>query len=97
MPGVLALGDSHAIIPPFTGNGMTMAFQSAEIALPHLIAFAEGKTPWPDTCKAIQTSLHKAFRKRLTAAKLIHPLLFHPAALPILSHAPMKPILHLIR
>ena len=97
MPGVLALGDSHAIIPPFTGNGMTMAFQSAEIALPHLISFAEGKTQWHDACLATQAALHQAFRKRLTAAKLIHPLLFHSAARPLLKHAPLRPILSLVR
>lgn len=97
MPGILALGDSHAIIPPFTGNGMTMAFQSAEIALPCLINFSEGKSTWHTACKAIQISLHKTFRKRLSTAKLIHPLLFHPAARPILKHAPITPILNLIR
>ena len=30
--GIAALGDAWAMIPPFTGNGMSMAFESAEIA-----------------------------------------------------------------
>lgn len=96
-PGVLSLGDSHAIIPPFTGNGMTMAFQSAEIALPHLIHFAKGKTTWQATLTAISAAHRKTFRKRLTAAKLLHPLLFENAARPLLKHAPLSPILNLIR
>lgn len=96
-PGVLSLGDSHAIIPPFTGNGMTMAFQSAETALPHLIAYANGTLTWPATCEAIQRQLDKRFAKRLTSAKLLHPLLFHTAAKPLLKHAPLRPILSLIR
>ena len=96
-PGTLCLGDSHAIIPPFTGNGMTMAFQSAEIALPHLIAFSQGETTWQQASAAIETSHRKTFRKRLTAAKLIHPLLFHPAARPFLKIAPITPILNLVR
>jgi len=96
-PGLLCLGDSHAIIPPFTGNGMTMAFQSAEIALPHLIAFANDHSAWPETCTRIATGLHKHFRKRLTAAKFIHPLLFKPSARPLLKAAPLTPILRLIR
>ena len=96
-PGLLSLGDSHAIIPPFTGNGMTMAFQSAETALPHLIAYANGTRTWPEACEAIQRQLAKRFSKRLTSAKLLHPLLFHPAAKPLLKLAPLRPLLNLIR
>ena len=96
-PGVLSLGDSHAIIPPFTGNGMTMACQSAEIALPRLTSFANGLMSWPDTCKAIDTDLAKRFGKRLGSAKFLHPLLFHPAAKPLLKYSPLNPILSLVR
>lgn len=96
-PGILSLGDSHAIIPPFTGNGMTMAFQSAETALPHLLAHANGTQTWPEACKAIQRQLAKRFAKRLTSAKLLHPLLFHTAAKTLLKHAPLRPILSLVR
>ena len=96
-PGTLTLGDSHAIIPPFTGNGMSMAFQSAEIALPLLTLYAEGKTDWQAACTAIAASHHKTFRKRLTTAKFLHPLLFKSASLPLLKHAPLTPILNLIR
>ncbi|MGJ8644732.1 MAG: FAD-dependent oxidoreductase [Luteolibacter sp.] len=96
-PGVLTLGDSHAIIPPFTGNGMTMAFQSAEIALPTLTRYAEGEFNWQTACSTIATAHRKTFRKRLTAAKFLHPLLFKNASLPLLKHAPISPILNLIR
>jgi 2-polyprenyl-6-methoxyphenol hydroxylase-like FAD-dependent oxidoreductase len=96
-PGVLSLGDSHAIIPPFTGNGMTMAFQSAETSLPHLIAFGNGTQTWPEACGAIQRELAGLFGKRLTSARLLHPLLFHPLARPLLKHAPLRPILSLVR
>lgn len=96
-PGILTLGDSHAIIPPFTGNGMTMAFQSAEIALPILARFAEGKLDWQTTCSSISAIHRKTFQKRLTAAKFLHPLLFKNASLPLLKHAPLTPILNLIR
>ena len=96
-PGLLSLGDSHAIIPPFTGNGMTMAFQSAETALPHLLAYAKGKIPWPTALALTEKHLHTRFGKRLTSAKLLHPLLFHTLARPLLKHAPLRPILSLIR
>ncbi len=96
-PGVLSLGDSHSIIPPFTGNGMTMAFQTAETALPHLIAYANGSRTWSEAREAIQSQITKRFRKRLTSAKLLHPLLFHSAARMLLKHAPLRPLLTLIR
>jgi len=97
IPGILSLGDSHAIIPPFTGNGMTMAFQSAETALPHLVAYASGEMTWDEACAQIAKQLRTRFEKRLKSAKLIHPLLFHPLARPLLKHAPLKPILSLVR
>ncbi|MFM2199094.1 MAG: hypothetical protein RLZZ505_2526 [Verrucomicrobiota bacterium] len=96
-PGILSLGDSHAIIPPFTGNGMTMAFQSAETALPHLLDYAEGKLPWPAATALIEKHLRTRFRKRLTSAKLLHPLLFLTAAKPLLKHTPLRPLLALLR
>ncbi|QTN33732.1 hypothetical protein HZ994_15905 [Akkermansiaceae bacterium] len=96
-PGILALGDSHSIIPPFTGNGMTMAFQSAETALPHLVDYAKAKTNWPTTCERIAHALRSRFQKRLHAARFLHPLLFRPAARHFLKIAPINPILHLVR
>ncbi len=96
-PGLLSLGDSHAIIPPFTGNGMTMAFQSAELALPHLVAYARHDTDWTAACFEIEKALRRTFITRLTAAKLLHPLLFHRAARPLLQHAPLSPVLSLVR
>ncbi len=76
---------------------MTMAFQSAEIALPHLVTFASGEADWQTACNQINTELKKHFRKRLTASRLIHPLLFSNTARNLLKHAPITPILSLIR
>ena len=96
-PGILSLGDSHSIIPPFTGNGMTMAFQSAEIALPHLLSYANKEQSWLETCEAINAGLASHFKKRLTTAKLLHPFLFSKKARPLLKHIPLSPILNLVR
>ncbi len=95
--GMMCLGDSHAIIPPFTGNGMTMAFESAEIALPHLIDYAADQISWEQACSLTDKHLHKHFRKRLTASRFIHPLLFQSASRHLLKHAPISPILSLLR
>ena len=96
-PGILSLGDSHAIIPPFTGNGMTMAFQSVEIALPHLVAYARKEIEWSHAVQRIETKLNRNFRKRLTASKWLHPLLFSRASRSLLKHAPLTPMLNAIR
>lgn len=96
-PGLLCLGDSHSIIPPFTGNGMSMAFQAAETALPHLLAYAHGKLPWETASDRITQQLAQRFSRRLTSAKFIHPLLFRRATKPFLKIAPIAPILNLVR
>jgi len=75
----LAIGDAGAMIPPFTGNGMAMAFQSAEISLDPLVGYAQGKAGWTETTRAIGTALRRRFRLRLATAHLLHPFLLHPS------------------
>ena len=72
------IGDANAITPPFTGNGMAMAFQSAELALAPLIAFARGESTWDETCRATNAALRGRFRVRLVSAKALHPFLLRP-------------------
>lgn len=75
----VVLGDAGAMIPPFTGNGMAMAFQSAECALGPLLAYASHAQTWPAACAAIRTALQHRFRLRLAAADLLHPFLLQPS------------------
>ena len=91
----VALGDTCAMIPPFTGNGMAMAFQSAEVALDPLLTYARDYADWPETCAAIQNSLQHRFRLRLAAADMLHPFLLQPARqrwLTRLSRAHLLPL-----
>ncbi len=74
----VCLGDTCATIPPFTGHGMAMAFQSAELALAPLLAYSRGATPWPNACQLIHRALRRRFRLRLTSAFALHPFFFHP-------------------
>lgn len=74
----VCLGDTCATIPPFTGHGMAMAFQSAEIALAPLLAYARGATEWPNACLLIRRALRRRFRLRLATAIVLHPFFFHP-------------------
>jgi flavin-dependent dehydrogenase len=77
--GLLALGDARAMIPPFTGNGMAMAFQSAALAAGPLTAWARGDLAWPAALARIDRSLRARFRLRLASARALHPLLLRPS------------------
>jgi flavin-dependent dehydrogenase len=96
----LVLGDAFAMIPPFTGNGMAMAFQSAELALDPLVAYAHGEAGWPATCRAVQARLHRRFRLRLASANALHAFLFSPRrqrwlfALNRARLLPLRPLYH---
>jgi flavin-dependent dehydrogenase len=74
----IQLGDAAAMIPPFTGNGMAMAFQSAEAALEPVIAYAENRSTWAATCRDTNAALRGRFRVRLASADLLHPFLLRP-------------------
>ena len=75
----VTLGDACAMIPPFTGNGMAMALQSAEVALDPLLAYAHGTCGWAETCHTIYRALSRRFRLRLATAHLLHPFMLQPA------------------
>lgn len=97
-PGHLCLGDACAMIPPFTGNGMAMAFQSAALALPTLLAYAHGTMNWSTATRTVQTDLHTHFRLRLASASIVHPFLLQPprqrwlAALNRTRLLPLRPL-----
>jgi 2-polyprenyl-6-methoxyphenol hydroxylase-like FAD-dependent oxidoreductase len=73
------LGDTLAMIPPFTGHGMAMAFQGAEVALAPLIAYARGEEEWPDTRRIVYEALRRRFRLRLASAGALHSFLLKPS------------------
>jgi menaquinone-9 beta-reductase len=69
------LGDACAMIPPFTGNGMAMAFTSAALALDPLVAWSSGERSWSETARGIRDALAREFKLRLTSAAVLHPFL----------------------
>jgi flavin-dependent dehydrogenase len=77
-PDRLVIGDTYAMIPPFTGHGMAMAFQSAEQALDPLIDWSLGKASWYDTLTELRQRLRHLFRLRLSVASALHPFLVNP-------------------
>lgn len=76
----LRLGDSVAMIPPLTGNGMSLALESADLAAAPLSQFARGRRDWTDICREVQRRHHEAFSRRLRVAGLVQRLLFLPVA-----------------
>ncbi|MEM1221442.1 MAG: FAD-dependent monooxygenase [Verrucomicrobiota bacterium] len=75
---IVRLGDAYSIMPPFTGNGMSVAIESAEIASSFLIEYAKGNLSWPDASRAIQTVCRKRFHTRLQVAGMLHPWIVQP-------------------
>lgn len=79
------IGDAMAMIPPFTGNGMSMALEAAQIAVQDLAAFAEGNCRWEQCATSLQHNLQKTFRRRMLLSGLLHPFLTHGAGQVLLS------------
>lgn len=76
--GSLSIGDHSAIIPPFTGNGMSMAMLGALEAAAPLANWAGGKLGWIEAVQAAREALRRKFSPRLRWAAWLHPLLLHP-------------------
>ncbi len=74
------LGDALTMIPPVTGNGMSMALESAEIAVEPLARFSRGELPWNRARERIALACDLRFAPRLRAAALLEWALFRPAA-----------------
>lgn len=73
-----SLGDHGALIPPFTGHGMTIAFQSAALALDPLIAWAHRQQNWPETLQEIDRLQRRYLRPKLRRAARLHGWLLSP-------------------
>jgi len=74
-PALLTLGDAFGMIPPFTGDGMSMAFESADAAVEPLSRYAQGETSWQETVSSTRARLHRQFSRRLLWAQSLHPFL----------------------
>ncbi|MGF1453132.1 MAG: NAD(P)/FAD-dependent oxidoreductase [Opitutales bacterium] len=86
------IGDRFGLIPPFTGNGMSLAFESAEVAVDPLCRFARGEADWEQTKNALQQALDHAFATRLRAARLLHRALLHPLGQGLIARLAAQPL-----
>lgn len=76
-----AIGDFFGTMGPFTGNGMSLAFESAALAAEPLSDFAKSQSTWIDAKTSALTILRSRFRRRLKSSKALHRLLLHPFGL----------------
>ncbi len=73
------LGDALGVIPPFTGNGMSIAIESAALAAEPLHDYARGNLDWNTATGLCARRCSEAFRGRLRIAGKLHPWLTRPA------------------
>lgn len=74
----LCIGDSLTMTPPVTGNGMSMAFESAELAMEPLVAYSRGKLDWMQARQAVAAACDRAFARRLAWAHWLQWMMFSP-------------------
>ncbi len=74
----LRVGDALTMIPPVTGNGMSMAFEAAEAAVEPLAAYSRGEIDWRSACQIAARSCDSIFATRLAWARFVQWLMFAP-------------------
>jgi 2-polyprenyl-6-methoxyphenol hydroxylase-like FAD-dependent oxidoreductase len=72
------VGDAITMIPPVTGNGMSMAFESAELATDPLAAYSAGRADWREAQLAVARRCDERFSQRLAWAGFLQRLMFMP-------------------
>jgi flavin-dependent dehydrogenase len=101
--GMCAVGDAWGMIPPFTGNGMSMAFEGAELAVEPLVAWAEGRRGWREVVTEVRAAGQAKFRRRLRSALVMQRVLMHGCGQDFMESLaergwlPFRPMLRMVR
>jgi menaquinone-9 beta-reductase len=72
------IGDALTMIPPLTGNGMSVAFESAEMAMEPLAAWSRGEAAWPRVRQTVASRCDSAFARRLAWARWLQQMILAP-------------------
>jgi flavin-dependent dehydrogenase len=72
------IGDALTMIPPVTGNGMSLAFESAQLAVEPLATFSRGEISWAHARQKIARACDENFSRRLRWANWLQWLMFSP-------------------
>jgi flavin-dependent dehydrogenase len=96
----LLVGDAAGVIPPLSGNGMSMALHGSKIAFRHIKSFLEGKTDRTEMENAYEKDWQMNFGRRMAAGRILQKFFGSPllSDLLILSIKPFpKFVSYLIR
>ena len=77
-PFAAAIGDAAVAIPPFTGNGMSMAIEGASLAVGSLTPYGRGRSSWSSALADLHARMEQNFSQRMRLALVMHPFLLHP-------------------
>jgi 2-polyprenyl-6-methoxyphenol hydroxylase-like FAD-dependent oxidoreductase len=72
------IGDALTLIPPVSGNGMSMALESAHLAVEPIRAFSQAKWAWTETQRQVAQTCDATFSRRLRWAGRLQWALFLP-------------------
>ena len=71
----VCVGDAITMIPPVTGNGMSMAFESAELAIEPLTRWSRDEIAWPEAKQMLARHCDTTFARRLAWARRLQTLM----------------------
>lgn len=83
-PGEFCIGDALTMIPPITGNGMSMALESAALAVEPLVEYSAGRLGWAEAIAAGRSACRRAFAERLRWASVLQAALFSSLLRPVI-------------
>lgn len=72
------VGDALTLTPPVTGNGMSMAFESAEMAIEPMANYSHGHLDWMRAQQQIASRCDRAFSGRLAWARFLQWMIVSP-------------------
>jgi len=82
-----SIGDAALMIPPFTGNGMSMALEAADLAIEPAVDYAAGRISWEEASARSDVAQRRHFRRRMSLASMIHPVMTSRPGLKLLEMA----------
>ena len=77
--GECCIGDAITMIPPMTGNGMSMAFESAAQAIEPLTVWSRGGISWTSARQTLARRCDATFARRLVWAKWLQRMMLAPS------------------
>jgi flavin-dependent dehydrogenase len=74
-PARMCVGDAAVMIPPFTGNGMAIAMQSALAAAEEIIRWGRGEANWDESVHRVRMQQRKQFGRRVRCARILQAMM----------------------